>query len=79
MACSCSDNVVAAGSEGALHFWDRRTRQKLATLEDTHMDLVTVARFHPVHRHLLVTASDDGLMAVFDFSKGINEDDAFVV
>lgn len=51
----------------------------LQTMSDTHMDMVTVAAFHPLHPHLFFSGSDDGLMAAFDFSQGLNEDDGFVV
>ena len=37
-------NIVAAGAQGSLFFWDRRTQQALACYEDTHMDDVTQVR-----------------------------------
>jgi hypothetical protein len=51
----------------------------LENLDDIHMDVVTALHFHPVRSSICVSASDDGLLAVFDFSHGINEDEAFVV
>jgi WD repeat-containing protein 89 len=78
-SCSCTDNVVAAGTNGCLCFWDRRTQTVLKRLDETHMDSVTVLRFHPRQPGICFSASDDGLVAVFDFSRGINEDEAFVV
>lgn len=38
---SVSDNLVAAGGQGDVHFWDRRTQQPLASFDDMHMDDVT--------------------------------------
>jgi hypothetical protein len=35
------DNVVAAGGQGDVLFWDRRTRKPLAAFDDMHMDDVT--------------------------------------
>jgi hypothetical protein len=43
------------------------------------MDMVTVAAFHPLQPHLFFSGSDDGLIAAFDFSHGLSEDDSFVV
>jgi hypothetical protein len=40
-AFSVSDNLVAAGGQGDVHFWDRRTQQRLASFDDMHMDDVT--------------------------------------
>jgi hypothetical protein len=38
---SVSDNLIAAGGQGNVLFWDRRTQQQLATFDDMHMDDVT--------------------------------------
>lgn len=43
------------------------------------MEVVTALRFNPAHQNAFVSASEDGLVAMFDFSGGINEDDAFRV
>lgn len=51
----------------------------LQTMSDTHMDMVTVAAFHPLQPHLFFSGSDDGLIAAFDFTHGLSEDDGFVV
>lgn len=48
-------------------------------MSDTHMDMVTVATFHPLQPHLFFSGSDDGLIAAFDFSQGLSEDDGFMV
>lgn len=72
------ENVLAAGSNGVVMFWDRRAGSKpLAQLDDTHMDDVTCVRFHPSGR--VLSASVDGLIAVHDVSKSFNDDDVFMV
>jgi hypothetical protein len=38
------DNVVAAGGQGDVLFWDRRTRKPLTAFDDMHMDDVTQVR-----------------------------------
>lgn len=35
------DNVVVAGGQGDVLFWDRRTRKALTAFDDMHMDDVT--------------------------------------
>ena len=34
---------------------------------------VTQVAFHPIHRHMLVSGSEDGLVAVFDTAQGLGE------
>jgi hypothetical protein len=38
------DQVVVAGGQGDVLFWDRRTRKPLASFDDMHMDDVTQVR-----------------------------------
>eukprot|EP00892_Ulva_mutabilis_P009946 jgi/Ulvmu1/7323/UM035_0112.1 len=77
-SCSGSEHIVAGGADGSIWFWDRRQQKVLQRLEDTHMDMVTVCRFHAHRPDIFFSGSDDGLVAAFDFSKGVNEDDAFL-
>ncbi len=70
--------MVVAGGQGDVHFWERRTRQKLETFDDMHMDDVTQVVMHAASRKLL-TASQDGLVAVHDMAAGPNQDDGFEV
>ncbi|WIA21984.1 hypothetical protein OEZ85_004340 [Tetradesmus obliquus] len=76
-AFSVSDNLVAAGGQGDVHFWDRRTQQRLASFDDMHMDDVTQVLFHAASSKL-ITASQDGLVAVHELSGGLNQDDGFI-
>ncbi|GFR41096.1 hypothetical protein Agub_g1740 [Astrephomene gubernaculifera] len=68
-------HVLAAGTAGEVRFWDRRTRQQLATLDDTHAEDVTQVRFHESGR--ILSGSTDGLIAVHDVSKSFIDDDVF--
>lgn len=43
------------------------------------MEMVTVCGFHARRPEVFFSGSDDGLVAAFDFSNGINEEDAFLV
>lgn len=76
-SCSVSDNVVVAGSDGVLLFWDRRKQQLCGCFEDTHAQDITQVHFHPIFKSKLLSASTDGLIAVFDVAAGLNEDDGF--
>ncbi|KAF6256824.1 WD40-repeat-containing domain protein [Scenedesmus sp. NREL 46B-D3] len=76
-AFSVSDNLVAAGGQGDVHFWDRRTQQQLASFDDMHMDDVTQVLFHAASSKL-ITASADGLVAVHDVAGGLEQDDGFI-
>lgn len=78
-SCSGSDHIVAGGTDGSVWFWDRRNQKVLQKFEDSHMDMVTVCRFHAHRPSVFFSGSDDGLVAAFEFSKGVNEDDAFLV
>ena len=40
---AAAGDSVAAGAQGALFFWDRRTGEQLARFEDTHPEAVTQA------------------------------------
>lgn len=78
-SCSGTDHIVAGGADGIVWFWDRRQQKVLRKFEDTHMDMVTVCRFHDHRPSIFFSGSDDGLVAAFDFSNGVHEDDAFLV
>eukprot|EP00210_Caulerpa_lentillifera_P001236 g1192.t1 len=73
---SVSGALIAAGDEiGNIHLWDRRNNDPLKSFEQIHSSTVTKIQFY--NSELLLTASDDGMMSVFDFSDGLDEDDAF--
>ena len=42
---AAAGDSVAAGAEGVVFFWDRRTGDQLARFEDTHPEAVTQASF----------------------------------
>ena len=63
---SCNDTLVAVGSNNAVYFYDLRTGSKLGVYDESHLDAVTRVKFHPLQQTQLVTASEDGLVCVFD-------------
>ena len=73
LCCSTNGALVAAGAGDRVLFWDRRAQRPLASFDDTHAQDVTQVRFHPHHRSMLVTASEDGLLAVFDTAPQLGE------
>lgn len=40
-ALAVSGDTLAAGSEGCVYFWDRRSHEQLACFDDTHPEAVT--------------------------------------
>lgn len=82
-----SDEIVAAatepyGEDVCLYLWDIR-KLNAERLLQTHMDMytdshngeITQIQFSPLQTHQMATGSTDGLICLFDVSKG-NEDDA---
>ncbi|KAL6760401.1 WD40-repeat-containing domain protein [Haematococcus lacustris] len=69
---------VAAGGQGEVIFWDRRTGAELGRLDDTHMEDVTQVRFHTEGSSFVLSSSLDGLVAVHDTRQPLGSDDAFV-
>uniref|UniRef100_A0A061QP84 Transducin family protein n=1 Tax=Tetraselmis sp. GSL018 TaxID=582737 RepID=A0A061QP84_9CHLO len=74
---SAFDNIVAAGSNSEVLFWDRRTGKLLQSFQDAHAEEVTQVKFHPEQPNTFLTASTDGLINVYNTSSGLNEDDGF--
>ncbi|XP_028294670.1 WD repeat-containing protein 89 [Gouania willdenowi] len=81
---NCDDMLLCAGTEqedgedSFLVFWD--TRKPSATLgvySESHSDDITQVRFHPSDKDRLASGSMDGLVNVFDLSRG-SEDDALL-
>ncbi|KAL4444367.1 hypothetical protein ABPG75_012104 [Micractinium tetrahymenae] len=77
LSCSTNGTLVAAGGGDKVLFWDRRTQRPIASFDDTHCQDVTQVAFHPAHRGMLVSGSEDGLIAVFDTAPGLDEDEGF--
>lgn len=73
------DHFVVAGGAGDVVFWDRRAgAAALAVWDDMHMDDVTCVAACPGGGKLL-TASQDGLVAVHATAGGLQEDHGFEV
>jgi len=71
------DTLLACGIADRLAFWDLRTMSHSDTFNDSHSDEVTQVRFHPRQPKQLLTASEDGLVCLFDLALG-GEEDALV-
>lgn len=77
-SCHCNGTHVAGGVGEDLVLWDRRTRKTAALFKDTHALDVVQLRFDEVQANFLISASEDGNMAVFDLSVAIDEEDSFI-
>lgn len=79
---SCSDTLLCAGTEQVndedsfLVFWDVRKPGGglLGVYSESHSDDVTQVRFHPRDKDRLASSSTDGLVNVFDLSRGPEEE-----
>ncbi|XP_023126405.1 WD repeat-containing protein 89 [Amphiprion ocellaris] len=82
---NCSDALLCAGTEQVdgedsfLVFWDRRKAgaDPLGVYSESHSDDITQVRFHPQDKDRLASGSTDGLVNVFDLSRGA-EDEALL-
>lgn len=75
--CATNGALVAAGAGDNVLFWDRRAGCAAARFTDTHFQDVTQVAFHPSRRSAFVSASEDGLIGVFDTGAGLDEDEGF--
>ncbi|XP_037342066.2 WD repeat-containing protein 89 [Pungitius pungitius] len=79
---SCGDTLLCAGTEQVdgedsyLVFWDARKPGDgpLGAYSESHSDDITQVRFHPRDNDRLASGSMDGLVNVFDLSRGTEED-----
>ncbi|XP_026194757.1 WD repeat-containing protein 89 [Anabas testudineus] len=78
---SCSDTLLCAGTErinedSFLVFWDARKPGGglLGVYSESHSDDITQVRFHPRDKDRLASGSTDGLVNVFDLSRGAEEE-----
>ncbi|KAG7509753.1 WD repeat-containing protein 89 [Solea senegalensis] len=80
---SCSDTLLCAGTEQVngedsfLVFWDARKPDGgglLGVYSESHSDDITQVRFHPRDKDRLASGSTDGLVNVFDLSRGAEEE-----
>lgn len=82
---SCCDTVLCAGTaqvnqeDSFLVFWDVRKQgaRLLGVYSESHSDDITQVCFHPRDKDRLASGSTDGLVNVFDLSRG-TEDDALL-
>ncbi|XP_034418760.1 WD repeat-containing protein 89 [Cyclopterus lumpus] len=79
---SCGDTLLCAGTEQVnnedsfLVFWDVRKPGGglLGVYSESHSDDITQVRFHPRENDRLASSSTDGLVNVFDLSRGAEEE-----
>lgn len=82
MDLNCSDTLLCAGTEQVdqedsfLVFWDCRQAggRLLGVFSESHSDDITQVCFHPRDRDRLASGSTDGLVNVFDLSRGAEEE-----
>ncbi|XP_010782268.1 WD repeat-containing protein 89 [Notothenia coriiceps] len=82
---NCSDTLLCAGTEQVndedsfLVFWDVRKpgSKLLGVYSESHSDDITQVCFHPREKDRLASGSTDGLVNVFDLSRG-GEDEALL-
>jgi len=58
------DQIVVAGGQGDVLFWDRRTRKPLCAFDDMHMDDVTQVGGARAGAVLRCAVGDGGSLAV---------------
>ncbi|KAL4532576.1 hypothetical protein Ndes2437B_g02972 [Nannochloris sp. 'desiccata'] len=75
--CTTNGSLLAAGARDNVLFWDRGTSKHMSSFIDTHFQDVTQVKFHPMTRSAFISGSEDGLVAVFDTSGGLDEDEGF--
>ena len=65
---------------GSVQFWtNAEAPKKFAAFVESHVEAVTQLSFHPLQpEKYIVSASEDGLLCVFDLSVGTREDDALL-
>ncbi|XP_031729095.1 WD repeat-containing protein 89 [Anarrhichthys ocellatus] len=79
---SCGDTLLCGGTEQVnkedsfLVFWDVRKPGGglLGVYSESHSDDITQVRFHPRENDRLASGSTDGLVNVFDLSRGAEEE-----
>ncbi|OQR92392.1 hypothetical protein ACHHYP_03749 [Achlya hypogyna] len=77
VSMGCGDTLVVCGTEDRAVFYDTRSAGKLGEYGESHMDNVTRVRFHPLRRSEVVTASEDGVVCLFDCTIA-DEDEAII-
>lgn len=69
-----NSNMLAIGTElvaedVGLDFYDLRTSTLLAHFDECHSDDITAIQLHPLHSHVMMSGSTDGLINLYDLSK----------
>lgn len=75
LSLNSSETLLVAGTDDCALFFDVRTGQRLGAYGESHVDAVTQVRFHPTRPAFVATASEDGVVCLFD-SRLADEDEA---
>ncbi|DBA05245.1 TPA: hypothetical protein N0F65_007407 [Lagenidium giganteum] len=68
LSIGLGDSLLAVGTDVKAHFFDVRSGKKLGEYGESHIDAVTKVRFHPTQLPFIVTASEDGVVCLFNCS-----------
>ncbi|CAI5713598.1 unnamed protein product [Hyaloperonospora brassicae] len=69
------ETLLAVGTDEGALLYDVRTGATLCAYSESHVDAVTQVRFHPTQPAFVATASEDGVVCLFD-SRIADEDEA---
>ena len=75
LSVGCEETLLAVGTDDCALFYDVRTGSKLGEYSESHVDAITQVRFHPTQSAFVATASEDGVVCLFD-CRISDEDDA---
>jgi WD40 repeat protein len=73
---SQAKHILGSGSGGNIYFWDLRNGSALTNFDQTHPDDVTSLEFFKPKPSLLLSASVDGMVCLFDLKQENEEDSA---
>lgn len=76
-AISPDGHYLAAGAQGALLLFNCKTSELVVSFDETHKEAVSQVVWAPNSACVLISASDDGLVTIFDFKDGVDEDDSW--
>ncbi|OAL45155.1 WD40 repeat-like protein [Pyrenochaeta sp. DS3sAY3a] len=88
LVCDAQNNFIAAGIENPddgngvspVYIWDQRNPSApTRSYIDSHTDTITSLQLHPSHPSLLLSASTDGLINIFDTAQADEEDALYQV
>ncbi|KAK8812234.1 hypothetical protein WA158_007468 [Blastocystis sp. Blastoise] len=73
----CGGSLLLLGSDSHIIFVDIATGNLVGTYKDVHSEPVTQIIRHPLYNTVFMSGSEDGLICIFDISRG-NQDESLV-